>query len=164
LPFAFGIPGFTLALPPDFRMSMVHGADVDPHVLAELHISAGCGSSQMYLLLALATILPNIMTAVTSAKLLECNCILMVDTSLELWNATLQLKTSAGWSYFPLFPSGQTITLLTFQGSILRPPISRSVQNHQFSYVGCQVLSGFHEIFALSLFCYPSRVNPYRHP
>jgi hypothetical protein len=62
-------------------MSMVHGADADPHVLAELHMSAGCGSSQMYLLFALANGLPNIMTAVTSTTLHERSCILMVDTS-----------------------------------------------------------------------------------
>jgi hypothetical protein len=66
---------------------MVHGADADPHVLAELHLSAGCGSSQTYLLFALASVLPNIMAAVTSATLYERSCILMVNTSQELWTS-----------------------------------------------------------------------------
>ena len=65
-------------------MSMVHGADEDPHVLPVLHMSAGCGSSQTYLLFALAGVLPNMMTAVISATLHERSCILMVNTSQEL--------------------------------------------------------------------------------
>lgn len=77
-------------------MSMVHGADADPHVLPVLHMSAGWGSSQMYLLFALANVLANIMTAVTSATLQERSCILMVNTSQELWTAPFQLVAS-GW-------------------------------------------------------------------
>ena len=68
-------------------MSMLHGVDADPHVLPVLHLSAGCGSSQTYLLFALASVLPNIMTAVTSTTLHERICILMVNTSQELWTA-----------------------------------------------------------------------------
>jgi hypothetical protein len=101
-------------------MSMVHGADADPHVLAELHMSAGCGSSQTYLLFALATVLPNIMTAVTSATLHERSCILMVNTLRELWTAPFQLKASAGRNDFSLSPPGQSMILLSFQGFILR--------------------------------------------
>jgi hypothetical protein len=60
-------------------MSMLQGVDADPHVLPVLHLSAGCGSSQMYLLFALATGLTNIMTAVTNTMLHERSCILMVN-------------------------------------------------------------------------------------
>jgi hypothetical protein len=47
-------------------------------------LSAGCGSSQTYLLFALASVLPNIMAAVTSTTLQERICILIVNTSQEL--------------------------------------------------------------------------------
>ena len=47
-------------------------------------MSAGFGSSQTYLLFALASVLPNIMKAVTSATLQERIFILMVNTSQEL--------------------------------------------------------------------------------
>ena len=68
-------------------MLTVHGVDADPHVLPVLHLSAGRGSSQTYLLFALANVLLNIMTAVASATLYERSCILMVSTSQELWTA-----------------------------------------------------------------------------
>src|SRR5580693_874240 len=100
-------------------MSMVHGVDADPHVLPVLHLSAGCGSSQTYLLFALASVLPNIMAAVTSTTLHERICILMVNTSQELWMALFQWAP-AGRSYFSLFLLGQTMTLLSFQGFIRR--------------------------------------------
>jgi hypothetical protein len=64
-------------------------------VLPVLQLSAGCGSSQTYLLFALATVLPNIMAAVTSTTLHERICILMVNTSQELWTALFQRKASA---------------------------------------------------------------------
>src|SRR6202161_4309470 len=99
---------------------MVHGVDADPHVLPVLHMSAGCGSSQTYLLFALASVLPNIMTAVTSSTLHERSCILMINTSQELLTTRFQWKASAGWSYFSLSPLGQTMMLLSFQGFILR--------------------------------------------
>src|ERR1700733_1985183 len=66
---------------------MVHGMDADPHVFPVLHLSAGCGSSQTYLLFALASVLPNIMASVTSATPQERICILMINTSQELWMA-----------------------------------------------------------------------------
>jgi hypothetical protein len=64
-------------------------------VLPVLHMSAGCGSSQMYLLFALADVLPNIMTAITSATLQEHSCILMVNTFQEFWTAHFRLKRQA---------------------------------------------------------------------
>src|ERR1700677_1243608 len=101
-------------------MLMVHGVDADPHVLPVLHMSAGCGSSQMYLLFALATVLPNIMTAVTSPTLHERSCILTVNTSQVLLTTRFQWKAAAPRSYFSLSPLGQTMMLLSFQGFILR--------------------------------------------
>src|ERR1700691_3447436 len=71
---------------------MVHGVDADPHVLPVLHLSAGCGSSQTYLLFALASVLPNIMAAVTSTTLQERICILMVNTSQELCTAPFSME------------------------------------------------------------------------
>jgi hypothetical protein len=68
-------------------MLMVHGVDWDPHVLPALQLSAGRGSSQTYLLFALADALPNITTAVTSATLYDRSCILITNTSQELWTA-----------------------------------------------------------------------------
>ena len=65
-------------------MLMVHDADEDPHVLPVLHMSAGFGSSQMYLLFALASVLPDITKAVNSATLHERICNLMVNTSQKL--------------------------------------------------------------------------------
>src|ERR1700683_2977095 len=101
-------------------MLILQGVDADPHVLPVLQLSAGCGSSQTYLLFALASVLPNIMTAVTSATLIERICILIVNTSQELWTALFQWKASAGGSYFSLSLLGKTMTLLSFQGFILR--------------------------------------------
>jgi hypothetical protein len=48
--FAFGMPGFTLAELDDLVMSIGQGDEVDPQVVAALHIVSGCFSSHMYLL------------------------------------------------------------------------------------------------------------------
>ena len=102
-------------------MSMVHGVDGDPHVLAGLHMSAGFGSSQTYLLFALADVLPNIMAAVTSATLHERGCILMFNTSQELWTAPFQLKVSCWTELFLLIsarPNDDVVELLLGTGTV----------------------------------------------
>src|ERR1700742_2497271 len=48
--FALGIPGFTLAELADLVMSIVHGDEAEPQVLAALHMLSGCASSHTYLL------------------------------------------------------------------------------------------------------------------
>ena len=52
LSFALGILGFTLAELPDLVMSIVHGDESEPQVLAALQRLEGCFSSQTYLLFA----------------------------------------------------------------------------------------------------------------
>ena len=47
---ALGIPGFTLAELADLVMSIVHGDEAEPQVLAALHMLSGCASSHTYLL------------------------------------------------------------------------------------------------------------------
>ena len=81
-------------------MSTIHGLDPDPHVLAELHMFAGCGSSQMYLLFALATVLPSIMTAVNSE--LEPSCFLMVKYLTEIVNRDFSIEGVSGTELFLL--------------------------------------------------------------
>src|SRR5580692_459771 len=83
-------------------MSMVHGVDADPQVLPVLHLSAGCGSSQTYLLFALASVLPNIMTAVTSTTLHERICILIVNTSQEILDGPFSMEGIRSWELFLL--------------------------------------------------------------
>src|SRR5580692_2189829 len=48
--FALGIPGFTFAELADLVMSIVHGDEAEPQVLAALHLLSGCSSSHTYLL------------------------------------------------------------------------------------------------------------------
>src|ERR1700733_5307351 len=101
-------------------MLILQGVDADPHVLPVLQLSAGCGSSQTYLLFALPSVLPNIMAAVTSATLNERISILMVQYLTGFVDSHFSIEASAGRSYFSLFPLGQTIMLFSFHGFILR--------------------------------------------
>jgi hypothetical protein len=48
--FALGMPGFTLEELADLVMSIVHEDEVEPQVLAAVHMLSGCPSSHTYLL------------------------------------------------------------------------------------------------------------------
>ena len=68
--FALGMPGLTLEDWPALVMSIVHGADAEPQVLAAVHKLAGSGSSHAYLLLAWAKVLAKntIQTTTSSTR------------------------------------------------------------------------------------------------
>jgi hypothetical protein len=81
--FAFGIPGLTVEPPPDLRTSILHASEPDPHVFAAVHMSAGCGSSQTYLLFASVKAPLSNTIDVTNATLHERSLLLMVDSSQD---------------------------------------------------------------------------------
>src|ERR1700687_1362156 len=67
--FAFGTLGLTVEPSPDFWILIVQTDELDPQVFAELHMSSGFGSSQMYLLFAWVRLLPSKRIVVATATL-----------------------------------------------------------------------------------------------
>src|SRR5437868_9329548 len=62
---------------------MVHTEDNDPHVLAALHKSAGCGSSQLYLLFASVIVPLSSTNNVTNAVLQDRSFLFMIHSSQD---------------------------------------------------------------------------------